>query len=154
MVRAWLAEGGLQALDTDECRDALLDVTGGSPQLLSGLRTHLETLVTERRGKATAEAIRTLGEELGLLPGEVGLPESLVPLFCTAVELLDQGEERGTLIDLLVEEGNAAADRDIRLMERLGLFRPDPDRSGRILSSALAALVFRTCERPAAARVR
>jgi len=44
MVRAWLAEGGLQALDTAECRDALLDVTGGSPQLLNGLRTQLETL--------------------------------------------------------------------------------------------------------------
>ncbi|WP_218821981.1 AAA family ATPase [Haematobacter genomosp. 1] len=154
MVRAWLAEGGLQALDTAECRDALLDVTGGSPLLLNGLRTQLETLVTERRGKATAEAIRTMGEKLGILPGEVGLPESLVPLFCTAVELLGQGEERGTLIDLLVEEGNAAADRDIRLMERLGLFRPAPDGSNLIRSSALAALVFRTCERPAAARVR
>ncbi|KJS41399.1 MAG: hypothetical protein VR71_18690 [Roseovarius sp. BRH_c41] len=148
MVRAWLAEGGLQALDTPECRAALLDVSGGSPQLLSGLRSKLEALVSERRGEAAVESIRAMGCDFELQPGEIGLPESLVPMFCTAVELLENGEERSTLVELLAEGGNAQADQEFKLMERLGLFRADPRQPGWIVCSALGALVFRTCERP------
>ncbi|MFC3086706.1 AAA family ATPase [Tabrizicola soli] len=149
MLRAWLVEAGLQALDTAECRDALLEISGGSPFLLGELRPQLEALVSGRRSEGIGDTIRQMGGDFDLKPAEAGLPASLVPEFCTAVELLQLGEERSVLVELLVGEGNADADQDLRLMERLGLFhRPDPQRPEWIACSALGALVFKACERP------
>lgn len=149
MLRAWLAEIGLQALDTAGLRKVLLEVSGGSPVLLARLRPGLEALVSGGRSEDGAEIIRELGAGFRLMPSEIGLPERLVPEFCTAVELLDGGAERPDLIGLLMDEGNAEADKDLRLMERLGLFhRPDSACPDLISCSALGDLVFRSCESP------
>ena len=150
MLRAWLTEVGLQALDSPEFRGVLLDTCGGSPVLLEKLRPQLEALVSGRRAEGAENAIRKMGNSFSLRPAEIGLPVSLVPEFCTAVELIADGALRSEVVDLLLTEGNVNADADITLMRQLGLFhRPDPSNPDWIVCSAMGSLLFRTCERPA-----
>jgi hypothetical protein len=151
MLRAWLAEIGLQTLDTPECREALLEVSGGSAVLLSKMRPGLEELVSKRRMEDTVQGIHELGVDFGILPSEIGLPESLVPVFCTAVELVEgaEGTDHASLVDLLLSEGNCDVDQQLGLMEKLGLFRRvNPENDNLISLSPFGALVFRTCDRP------
>lgn len=150
MLRAWLTEVGLQALDSLEFRGGLLDACGGSPVLLEKLRPQLEALVSGRRTEGAEDTIRMMGSGFSLRPAEIGLPESLVPEFCSAVELIADGALEREVVELLLAEGNTNADADITLMCQLGLFqRPDPSNSNWIVCSAMGGLLFRTCERPA-----
>lgn len=153
MLRAWLAEIGLQVLDTVEHRIAILEASGGSPVLLMRMRPRLEALVSGRLGDNVVELIREISEDFAVLPAEIGLSDKLVPEFCEAIELIGQGGVRQDLVELLIDAGNPDADTDLMLMERLDLFhRPDPENPDRIAKSALGALVYRTCERPGGGR--
>ncbi|RGP37075.1 hypothetical protein D1012_10395 [Pseudotabrizicola alkalilacus] len=150
MLRAWLTEVGLQALDSLEFRGVLLDACGGSPVLLEKMRPQLEALVSGRRTESAEGAIREMGSGFSLRPAEIGLPESLVPEFCSAIELIADGAPERDVVDLLLAAGNTNAGADITLMCHLGLFqRPDPSDPDWLVCSAMGSLLFRTCERPA-----
>ncbi|KQB14196.1 hypothetical protein AP071_15815 [Rhodobacter capsulatus] len=159
MVRAWLAEFGLSVLDTPDCREAILSVTGGVPAFMPKLRPKLEAIVAQGRGGDFEPRIRDLAGEFQLRPADVGLPDTLVPMFCTVAEWLGveyqpqrstggrwKAENVDDLVELLASEGNANPDRALRQMADLGLLLREQDQ---VSLTHLGALLARSAEAPA-----
>ena len=146
MMRAWLWDSGLTLLDEPDTREALLAVTGGSPAALTQLRAGLEALVSSGRRDDSAARVRDLGREIKFSAAQVGLPDRLVPLFCTIAELVEGGgEAEGALIELLATDNPNAA-LEISQMTELGLFyRPEPNF---VALSPLGAVLYRDCNTP------
>jgi hypothetical protein len=92
MLRHWLREEGLNALDTRDMRREIMAVTGGSAERLLAIRPLIHDASSQTR-----ERLHDWSRQHPLRPRDVGLPDDLHQAFADFAALGETDERRDFL---------------------------------------------------------